>query len=299
MRVPTNFLGQVDPINALRCGFASLKPISITKTVRLFGLRMKTIEWRFQREEGNADLIKSYPTYVKFLNDSVMQKVTLPQRINPIALSDLLTKESQEAFDKDLALKSTLREAEAETTSARPFLKVIKFLRKRYDDQKAESISGKTGLFAHSNLPFSFFTDLVMAEEIYGGFLDTMQRKTGLYETVWLRKYADNSRLFGMKFQEMKDSLAPLFDVAQQSSFLQKCLTVLVVASNCDSVESLSSLEFVDVDRVDSEQFKQLSSELRSTLDRCASTVLSMEPNAFSQTPSTDLNRAFSEMLVQ
>jgi hypothetical protein len=299
MSVSASLLGKVDSVSALRCGFASLQPISIKKTVQKFGLKIKTIQWRFESTEGSADLIKGYPKYMKFLNDFVMQKIKLPSRIDPITFSDMLTKKAQEEFEKDHELKSALGKVEGETSSARPFLEFVCFLRKRYEEKREKSVLAKTEMFSHSNLPFSFFTNLVMSSEIYEGFLDAMQRKTTLYETMWLRKYAGNARLFGLKFQEMKDSLVPLFDVMEYDSFLQRCLGTLVIASNCDSVDSFSSLEFIDVKKVDAEQLTQLSDEFRNSLDRCVSFILSMEPSAFSKMPTTDLNNVFSQMLIQ
>jgi hypothetical protein len=299
MSVSASSLGQVDSASALRCGFASLQPISIEKTVKKFGLKFRTVEWRFENKEEQTGFIKRYPTYMRFLNDSVMQKIRLPSRINPATFSAKLAEESVKEFNRDNELKSALGKVEGETNSARPFLEFVTFLRKRYNEKRERLIQTQTEMFMHSNLPFPFFTNLVMAGEIHEGFLDAVQRKTSLYENIWLRKYASNARLFGMKFQEMKDSLIPLFDVTEQNSFLQRCLAILVVASNCDSVDSLSSLEFTDIKKVDFEQFTQLSDEFRSSLDRCVSTILSMEPNAFSKIPTTDLNKAFSQMLIQ
>lgn len=297
--IPTSLLGQVDPISALRCGFASLQPISVKKTVQKLGLKITSIHWHFESGERDSDFIGNYPSYMRLLNDFAMQKIKLPSRIDQIVLSDMLTRSAVEHFNKDHELKSILGKVEGEKDSSRPFLELVRVLRKRYEEKRPESMLAKTEMFAHSNLPFSFFTDLVMFSEAFDGFLDAMQRKTGLYEAVWLHKYANNSRLFHLKFEEMKNSLIPLFDAAEHSSFLQRCLSIFVAASNCESVDSLPSLEFIDIKKVDSEQFTGLSNEFRNSLDNYVSTILSIEPTAFSQIPATDMKKVFSQMLVQ
>jgi hypothetical protein len=291
-------LGAVDSASALRCGFASLHPISVKKTIQKFGLRITTVEWRFKSAQGEHDFIKTYPSYIALLNDSVMRKIKLPPRIDPNAIANVLTQKTLEEFNKDKELKSALSKVEKERNSARPFLEFMRFLRKRFEETRAESIQSKAMMFMNSNLSFSFFTDLVMANEIYEGFLDAMERKINLYESVWLQKFAHDPVRFQRKFQEMKESLEPLFDVMEISSFTQRCLNVLILASNCVDVSSIFKLEFIDFKKIDCEQFMQLSNEFKTSLERCTSTIISMEPNSFPKLPRTELNKVFSPALL-
>ena len=297
MSISIGLLGQSDSSSAFRCGFSGLEPISIKKTVKRFGLRLTSISWKFENRDN--DFIKGYPDYVQFLNNSVMQKIQIPSRLDPTVFSRMFTKMSIEAFEKDTELKSALEKAEGETRISKSLLDFIAFLRKRYENERYTSIANKTKMFESSNLPFSFFTDLVMFNETYAGFLDAVHRKTSLYQNVWLHKYVDDGRRFKTKFEEMKSSLQPLFDAAEQSSFLQKCLSTLILVSNCDDVDSFNSLKFVDAKKVDSKQFNQLLNEFKASLDHYASTILSIEPNTFSKMPKTDLNRIFAQILVQ
>jgi len=298
MSAPAGLLGTIDSVSVLRSGFAGLHPISIRKTVRKWGLKLTTINWEFERRPSRTDLIETYPSYVAFMNDSVMKKVKLPSTIDSEALAEMITKKTLETFDKDHELKSALRQVEKERDSARPFLEFTRFLRKRFDEKRAEAVQSKAEMFTSSNLPFSFFTNLVMANEIYEGFLDVMERKINLYESVWLYKARDNPVRFHAKFQEMKNSLSPLFDVMERSSFSQKCLSILILASNCDDVASFFSVDFVDLKKVDCEQFKRLSTEFDNSLESCVSTIIRMEPNSFSKLPTSELNEVFSQALL-
>jgi hypothetical protein len=298
MVAPAGLLGTVDSASALRCGFASLHPISVKKTIQRWGLKITTIKWRFESDQGKNDFIQTYPSYVTLLNNSVVSKIKLPSRIDPNAIADILTQKTLEEFNKDKELKSAINKVGKERDSARPFLEFTRFLRKRFEERKAEAIQSKAGMFMSSNLPFSFFTDLVMANEIYEGFLDAMERKINLYESVWLHKFAHDPVRFPKKFQEMKDSLAPLFDVMEISSFTQRCLNVLILASNCDDVSSIFELEFVDFKKIDYEQFVQLSSEFENSLEHCTSTIINMKPDSFSKLPRTELNKVFSQALL-
>lgn len=298
MSAPASLLGTVDSASTLRCGFAGLHPISIKNTVRRWGLKLTTITWQFEKRPNHIDLIENYPSYVAFMNDSVMRKIKLPSAIDPKALEELITKKTLEKFDKDHELKSALSKVEKERDSARPFLEFTRFLRKRFDNERTKDIQSKAGMFMSSNLPFSFFTNLVMANETYEGFLDAMERKVSLYESLWLRRACDNPRLFVAKFQEMKNSLNPLFDVMELTSFIQKCLGVLILASNCDDVASFFSVDFVDLKKIDPEQFESLSIEFDKSLESCVSTIIRMEPNSFSKLPTTELKEVFSQTLI-
>jgi hypothetical protein len=297
MSAPSTLLGRVDCSSVLRFGFANLQPISIKKTVQKWGLKLTTISWQL-RSERRTDFIESYPTYVAFLNDSVMKKVKLPENIESHALAQAMTKRTIEQFEKDKELKSVLVKVEKEKDSAKPFLEFVRFLRKRFDEERAKTVQAKAEMFTSSNLPFSLFTNLVMSNEIFEGFLDVMHKKINLYESVWLYKFRNDPVRFKKKFQEMKDSLAPLFDVMELSSFSQKCLSTLIFAYNCANVESLSSTDFIDIKRIDYQQFEQLSAEFSSSLELCTSTILRMEPNSFSKLPRTELGKVFSQALV-
>jgi hypothetical protein len=298
MNTPVGLLGAVDSASALRCGFAGLHPISIRNTVRRWGLRLTTIKWHFERRPSHTDLIENYPSYVSFMNDSVMNKINLPSAVDPKALAELLTEKTLEKFDKDHELKSALNKVEKERDSAKPFLEFTRFLRKRFDDKRTEGVQSKAEMFMSSNIPFSFFTNLVMANEIYEGFLDVMERKINLYESVWLHRARNNPVRFAAKFQEMKNSLNPLFDVMERTSFIQKCLGVLILASNCDDIASFFSVEFVDLKKIDSKQFEPLSIEFDNSLESCVSVIIGMEPNSFSKLPTTELNEVFSQVLL-
>lgn len=297
MSVSVPLLAQVDCTSALRFGFANLQPISIKKTIQKWGLRLTTVSWQL-KSEGRADFIENYPSYITFLNDSVMKKLKLPRNIDPFMLAQAITRRTIQQFDKDKDLKSALAKVENEKDSARPLQEFVKFLRKRFDEERAEDVQAKAEMFTSSNLPFSFFTNMVMANEVFEGFIDVMQKKINLYESVWLYKYKNDPGRFRRKFQEMKESLAPLFDVMEFCSFNQRCLKTLVLAYNCDNVESLFSIEFVDIKRIDYQQFEKLSAELSSSLESCTSVILRMEPDSFSKLPTTELSKVFSQALV-
>ena len=298
MVAPAGLLGAVDPVSAVRCGFAGLHPISIRKTIQRWGLRITTIRWQFESGQGENDFIQNYPSYVKLLNNSVMSKIKLPSRIEPNALADMLTQKTLEDFNKDKDLKSAIAKVEKERDSARPFLEFTRFLRKRYEERRVELVQSNAANFTCSNLPFSFFTNVVMVNEIYEGFLDVMERKMNLYESVWLQKFAYDQVRFQRKFQEMKDSLAPLFNVMEVTSFNKRCLDILILGSNCDDIASMFEPEFVDFRKVDCEQFGQLSNEFESSLRESTSTIISMDPNSFSKLPETELNKVFSQALL-
>jgi len=298
MSAPVGLLAPVDSASALRCGFAGLHPISIRKTIRKWGLKLTTVRWQFKKQLSHIDLIETYPSYVTFMNDSVMKKIKLPSAIDSKALADVITKKTLERFDKDHELKSALSKVEKERNSARPFLEFTRFLRKRFDEKRTQDVQSKAEMFMSSNLPFSFFTNLVAANEIYEGFLDVMERKINLYESVWLYKARNNPVRFRAKFQEMKDSLSPLFDVMERTSFTQKCLSVLILASNCDDEEAFFSVDFVDLKKIDYEQLERLSTEFDNSLEFCVSMIIRMAPNSFSKLPTTELNEVFSQALL-
>jgi len=298
MDISTGLLGQVNPISALRCGFSSLEPISIKKTRKKLGLKFKTVEWKFIRKNERNDLIDRYPSYIQFQNELVLEKIKLPPDFDAGSFSKMLTKNALERFKKDRELQSELSKLRKKKETAKPLCDFIVFMLKRHEKSKPENLLIMTELFAQSNLPFSFFADSVMLNEIFGGFMEAIQRKVNLYESVWLRRYADNRVLFHKKFQEMKRSLIPLFDVIEQSSFLQKCLNILVMAPNCSKTNSSFSIDFLDFKKVDFKQFSPLSNEFRVSLDNCVSTILTYEPNAFSSIPETDMNKIFAQILV-
>lgn len=297
MTASTAFFGPVDSISALRCGFASLKPISVKETIRRWGLKLTTIRWQFEGSVNNDDWVKNYPSYVRLLNNAVFERVKLPETVDSQKLEDMLTKTSIERFEKDHELKSALSKVESEKENAGPFVTFTRFLRKRLEEKRSEAVQGKADLFMHSNLPFSYFSNLVMSSEVYEGFLDALLRKLSLYESVWFKRAYNNPEQFKRKFQEMQTSLSPLFDVMERTVFAEKCLSVLVLGSNCKE-SSLFSVDFLDVKKIDYGQFEQLSHAFDSTLNSCVSLIVSMEPNAFSRLPNTDLNRVFSELLI-
>jgi hypothetical protein len=298
MSASTAFLGPVDSVSALRCGFASLKPISVRETIRKWGLKLTTVRWQFEGSASNNDWVKSYPSYVKLLNSAVLERVKLPETVDSQMLADMLTKTSIEQFEKDHELKSALAKVESEKESAGPFMTFTRFLRKRFEEKRAGTVQAKAEMFMHSNLPFSYFSDLVMSNEIYEGFLDALQRKLGLYESVWFKRAYNNPEQFKRKFREMQASLSPLFDVMERTLFSEKCLNVLVFGSNCKGASSLFSIDFLDIEKIDYAQFERLTHEFDSNLNSCVSLIVSMEPNSFSRLPNTDLNKVFSELLV-
>lgn len=296
MSASTTFLGPIDSVSALRCGFASLEPISVKETVQRWGLKLTTIKWRFEGR-GDNDWVKGYPSYVRLLNNSVFERVKLPATVDSQMFADMLTKTSIERFERDHELKSALAKVESEKESASPFVAFTRFLRKRFEEKRAESVQTIAEMFTHSNLPFSYFSNLVMSNEIHEGFLDALQRKLTLYESVWLKRLSNNPEQFKRKFQEMQQSLSPLFDVMERTHFSEKCLNVLVFGSNCKEPSSFS-IDFLDVKKIDFAQLEQLSHEFDSNLNSCVSSIVSMQPESFSRLPNMDLNKVFSELLV-
>jgi hypothetical protein len=298
MSASTAFLGPIDSVSALRCGFASLKPISVKETVQRWGLKLTTVKWRFEGGKGDNDWVKSYPSYVRLLNNSVFERVKLPTTVDSQMLADMLTKTSIERFERDHELKSALAKVESEKESAGPFVVFTRFLRKRFEEKRAESVQAIAEMFMHSNLPFSCFSNLAMSNEIHEGFLDALQRKLTLYESVWFKRVSNNPEQFKRKFQEMQASLSPMFDVMERTHFSEKCLNILILGSNCKDVSSLSSIDFLDVKKIDFAQLEQLSHEFDSNLNNCVSSIVSMQPGSFSHLPNMDLNKVFSELLV-
>jgi hypothetical protein len=297
MEAPMSLFGTSNSISVLRCGFASLKPISVKETMRKWGLKLTTTTWHFEHNE--IGLIKNYPSYISVLNEAVMERVKLPPEIDPDLFAETMTRRSVENFEKDTELKSALSKvSSAQKESARPFLEFTRFMRKRYDEKRTLIVQARAGLFQNSNLPFSLCTQFVMSNEIYEGFLDAMQHKINLYESLWLHKTAGNPREFQSKFQEMKESLNPLFDVMERNLFTERCLNILLLASNCKNAVSLDSVEYYDIKKVDNKQFSQLTAEYEDNLNRCVSTIVQMEPSAFSKSPETDLTKVFSQILI-
>ncbi len=297
MSFNTSFFGQTEAASALRYGFSGLEPISIKNTVRKLGLKFTTVQWRFEKKLGVEDYVQNYPSYLKSMNELVFAKINLPSDIDASALAEKINECALEEFEKDSELKSALRKVEKEKESTKPFLDFINFMRKRYEEKEPESMRIKTEFFSCSNLPFSFLTDLTMSDQLYGGFLDAMQHKTTLYESVWLHKYANDHTKFREKFEEMKRSLTPLFDAIERASFSRKCLGLLVLGSNVKDVNSLS-FDFIDIHKVDIEQFNNLSNEFRASLDHSVSSILSIEPRAFSTAPSSDFREVFATVLL-
>jgi cell fate (sporulation/competence/biofilm development) regulator YlbF (YheA/YmcA/DUF963 family) len=297
MSASAALFGPVDSASALRCGFASLKPISIKETVKKWGLRVTSVRWRFEGASDN-DWVKNYPSYITLLNNSVLEKIKLPEAVDSRMLADMITKAAIERFEKDHELKSALGKVEAEKESAKPFVEFTQFLRKRFEENRLKTANAKAEAFMHSNLPFSYFSNLVMSNEIYEGFLDALQRKLTLYESVWFKRAFNNPEQFKRKFREMQASLSPLFDAIERIVFTERCLNVLVVGSNCKDAASLFSVDFLDVKKIDYQQFEPFLVEFDSNLNSCVSLIVSMEPNSFAHLPNTDLNKVFSELLV-
>jgi len=181
MDISTGLLGQVNPISALRCGFSSLEPISIKKTRKKLGLKFKTVEWKFIRKNERNDLIDRYPSYIQFQNELVLEKIKLPPDFDAGSFSKMLTKNALERFKKDRELQSELSKLRKKKETAKPLCDFIVFMLKRHEKSKPENLLIMTELFAQSNLPFSFFADSVMLNEIFGGFMEAIQRKVNLY----------------------------------------------------------------------------------------------------------------------
>ncbi len=298
MSASTAFLGQIDSVSALRCGFASLEPISVKETVRKWGVKVTTVKWRFEAGKGDNDWVKSYPSYVKLLNDSVVQRVKLPETVDSQMFADMLTQTSIEQFEKDHELKSALARVESEKENASPFVAFTRFLRKRFEEERAESVQAIAEMFIHSNLSFSLFSNLVMSNEIHEGFLDALQRKLNLYESVWFKRASNNPEQFKRKFREMQSKFEPPVRRNGTDIFSQKCLNVLILGSNIKDASSLSSIDFLDVKKIDLHSSNRLSHEFDSNLNNCVSLIVSMQPESFSRLPNTDLNKVFSELLV-
>lgn len=298
MSASTGFLGPVDAVSALRYGFSSLKPISVRETIRRWGLKLTTVKWQFEGNVSNNDYIRSYPSYTRLLNDAAVERVKLPETVDSKMLAEMLTKNSIVQFEKDHELKSAMAKLESVKDNAGPFVAFTRFLRKRFEAERAGVLQAKADMFMHSNLSFSYFSNLVMSIEVYEGFLDALRRKLGLYELVWFRRAVNNPEQFKRKFREMQTSLSPLFDVMERTFFSERCLNVLILGSNCTEASSLFSIDFLDIKKIDYAQLEQISHEFENNLNNCVSLIVSMEPNSFSRLPTTDLDKVFSELLV-
>lgn len=292
------FFGPGDSASALRCGFANLKPISVKETVQRWGLKLTSIKWRFESAVDRSDWVKSYPSYVGLLNNSVFERIKLPDRVDSQKLAEIITKRAIEQFQKDDELQSALAKVECTKDDAGSFAEFTRFLRKRFEDHRAETVQLRAEAFMHSNLPFSYFSNLVMSNEIYEGFLDAFHRKLSLYESVWFRRSLNNPEQFKRKFRQMVLSLNPLFDAMEQTMFTERCLSILILGSNCTDASSLFETDFLDLRRIDYTQFEQFSQAFENSLNNCVSLIVSMEPTAFSKLPNTDLKKVFSELLV-
>lgn len=296
MNTSFGVLGTANLGSALRCGLAQLKPIYTREIIRKFGIKFKTLKWSFAA--GNES-IDSFSSYVELLNHAVVGKVDFPSNLDPSDVAAFVTSKTLEVFKKDTELRTALKDLKSKDKgSDRPFGDFTRLLMRRYQERKEYNVRTKALMFMKSNLPFSFFTDLVMLEEILEGFLKGMERKIDLYESVWLRKTYGNPRRFKEKFEEMKASLEPLFEAMEVTLFNQRCLNTLVLASNAEKVELMFDTEFIDFKKVDYEQFSSLSKEFEDNLNRSISVIVKIEPKAFPESRRTGLNKVFAQTLV-
>lgn len=258
--------------SALRTGLLNIKPIEVRETINRFGLKFRRTSRSF-----NYETPKSFEDYVLFSNNTIFEKIDIPERFEEDELIELFSQRSIKNYENDNELKQLIEDIKRTERTGRPLLSLILFIKDRFESTKDMALEIETKRFLTSNFSLNLFNKFVIFDNTFYDYMNLLEGKIRWYETRAIA--ASNFRLYSRHITEMKRCIKPFIDNMDSCFFHYLCLTRYITIWNSDNLEDiLHEPQFLDINKVEPSKFKQLYSEFDSALEAFRQNIYSAKP---------------------
>lgn len=260
--------------NVIRFGLIDVKPIETVRIVKKFGIKFKEIVRTLTYPTTS---IQSFDELVTFQNKLIFDTISVPKRFDSKELVRIFSEYAIKRYEKDRELKGIIQEIKEARNICKPLLSFILLIKTRYESKRDDLLETEAKVFLNSNFPLSFYSKFVEFDSLFYSFLKILERIVRMYELYAFTVRGD-FRKYQRTIDEMKKKISPMLDVMDDCFISMLRLKRYVVIWNSENYKEIFSPKFLDIEKVDFHEFKELSRDFNDNLKKAKEYLLHYDP---------------------
>jgi hypothetical protein len=280
--------------SALRYGLVDIRPVEVFETIKRFGLKFRKITRTFERLQP----MKSYADMVTFENEAILGTINIPKRFDAAKLIKIFSENSIENYEKDTEWKKAVEDVRRSDRKGRPLLSLIQFAKNRFESRRDDYVEIEAERFLRSNFPLSFYNKLVVFDNTYYDFLQTIENKVRRHE--FLASCARNFEMYKKRIAQMQAFLSPIIDEMDECFFSYARLKKYVTIWNAREYEELLDPKFLGIKNVNFTEFQEIFNKYDDKLIETKRNLLQYNPELLHQEIDSkeQTTRMFSKIVM-
>lgn len=251
--------------SALRVGLLDIRPIEQVETVRRWGIRFRQIS----RGLESTTPIRSVEEHVGFVNRAVVHNIAVPSRFSSDVLIEYLSKQAVSFLSRDRELQQQIERLQTARGNRKEGLgalhSFILFMQERDNALEQSYIDLQASKFLSSDLPLSFFSDYIVFEDTWDGYLALIGEIVRRHDKLsQMPRARSEYRVYSRVVSDLKRQMSPFIDQMDLCFFRRASLTTYLDVCNATTLEEIGRDERISMSRLDPQEFRRLHTDFRT-----------------------------------
>jgi hypothetical protein len=262
---------------SLRFGLLGIKPVEFTETFKKAGMKFQRVIRRFE----SLPQPKSYAEMVNFTNEAIFSSIKIPDWFDSAKIVKEFSQYAIAEYDKDTEYKRAVENLKNNKDRiGAPLLSFVQYAKNKFESELDYYLQEEADRFLRSNFSLSFYNKLSVFDNTYFEFLKILEDTVRKYE--FLARCARNFQMYDKHISEMKRHIGPIIDKVD-SCFLEYFrLKHYIAVWNAKDYTELQNPKFLDINKLQYDEFERLSLGYYNTLTQTRSILLKIDENILS-----------------